>query len=786
MIPYRSGPPRYGAPQDFGSLSIRDLLDAREAYHIHLSNLAHVVGTAIGRYRIRKDDWYATHPPGTEPPKEKEKPEYPRDLFNSVVTPWSWPCVLVFVGEWIDRKKWKSAADADGIEPDQFVPRNLYLADGRVVPTCVVRLKKLDLRPPPRLPVRFPKELVGGGYPVLTRVQGSLRTGSVGCLVTDGHNTYALTNRHVTGEDGETVTTVLNGQEISVGVASKKLLGKRAFDQVYDPWPGRRVFVNMDVGLVKVNDLAQWTTQVLGLGGLSAPIDLHPHTISLDLIDKPVRAFGAVSGPLSGKIAALFYRYQEIGGFEYVSDLLVAPDEGSETHPGDSGTLWCLATEGEKAENHPIALEWGGEVIEEYPTGKPRAYTLATFVSTILRELELDLLRDWNAGLPYYWGAMGHYTIAARACSTVTGALKTLMTANLPRISYTDDRLKSATFKGLSGQAFVPMADVPDYVWKTVGGKYQRKTENHSHFADMDKPLPDQPNQGKTLLDLCAADPKNIAPAVWMDYYTRVHDSARGTLPFRVKQIYGEMVDAVTKRDLPRFVAAAGVVAHYVGDACQPLHISYMFNGDPDRMQNGTAFGKGVHEAYESSMLNAHAAEILAGVSAGLQGAAVAPLITGGQAAAQATVDLMGKTFQNLQPVEIVNAFAAGKDLWQLFGPATLETLVAGTVALARIWESAWKEGGGDAIPAANLVAIDEAALVTIYGNPDFIPSYQLADFVAQAGGKAPTPPPPPAQPSKPKTPTTPSKPTKPSTPAKPAKPKKPAGKPKASGKPKK
>src|ERR1700704_5815371 len=50
-------------PRDFSSLSIRDLLEAREHYHVHLSSIDSVVGTAIGRYRIHQKDWYATHPP---------------------------------------------------------------------------------------------------------------------------------------------------------------------------------------------------------------------------------------------------------------------------------------------------------------------------------------------------------------------------------------------------------------------------------------------------------------------------------------------------------------------------------------------------------------------------------------------------------------------------------------------------------------------------------------------------------------------------------------------------
>ena len=39
--------------------------------------------------------------------------------------------------------------------------------------------------------------------------------------------------------------------------------------------------------------------------------------------------------------------------------------------------------------------------------------------------------------------------------------------------------------------------------------------------------------------------------------------------------------------EVEKFVCAAGILSHYVGDACQPLHISYLFNGDPDRAKPG-------------------------------------------------------------------------------------------------------------------------------------------------------------------------------------------------------
>ena len=48
----------------------------------------------------------------------------------------------------------------------------------------------------------FPTNLIGGGFPLIVRRPGTEHVASVGCLVTDGHRTYALTNRHVAGDPG--------------------------------------------------------------------------------------------------------------------------------------------------------------------------------------------------------------------------------------------------------------------------------------------------------------------------------------------------------------------------------------------------------------------------------------------------------------------------------------------------------------------------------------------------------------------------------------------------------
>ena len=44
------------------SLSLADVLEARDAYHVHLLNLPHVVATAVGRYLKRRVERGTTRP----------------------------------------------------------------------------------------------------------------------------------------------------------------------------------------------------------------------------------------------------------------------------------------------------------------------------------------------------------------------------------------------------------------------------------------------------------------------------------------------------------------------------------------------------------------------------------------------------------------------------------------------------------------------------------------------------------------------------------------------------
>src|SRR5262245_6457216 len=123
-----------GTQFDYRSLSVSDLLEARDLYHAHLINKENVVGTAIGLYLIRDDDPW----PDREQPtvRRVNAVKEARTLERSEVRPYSWPCVLAFVSSWVEADRFGGDIDAQ-----DMVPKTLYLPDGRMVPVCVVKVE---------------------------------------------------------------------------------------------------------------------------------------------------------------------------------------------------------------------------------------------------------------------------------------------------------------------------------------------------------------------------------------------------------------------------------------------------------------------------------------------------------------------------------------------------------------------------------------------------------------------------------------------------------------------
>jgi len=266
--------------------------------------------------------------------------------------------------------------------------------------------------------------------------------------------------------------------------------------------------------------------------------------------------------------------------------------------------------------------------------------------------------------------------------------------------------------------------------------------------------LDERDSNGQTLLVRLHA-PTDLSVSAFQDYYDDLghkQSSERGLLPFRVWQFYDKMVEAVSDRWISEFVCAAGILAHYVGDACKVLHGSHLFDGDPSRTQQRTVrkrdgtletiierFGKGVHSDYEDRMINEHIDALIGGVDAAVGRQHAMPLIRGGQDAAFAVVELMRRTSNQINPMALIEAYAATlKDggnapevLWNKFGTATRDAIADGCRVLAMLWESAWHEGSGQVIDADLLGAVPVSELIALYSDQLFVPSLPL-DEVAR------------------------------------------------------
>ena len=717
------------------ALSLKDLLEAREAYHLHLVNKSNVFATAVGRYLIRHTDPDAKNPVATAGDAVE-----PRTLGNSTVKDWSWPCIHVFVNRWLTK------AELAQQQIDDVVPRYLYMPDGRIVPTCVVFVPGVGQVPGPAPALVFPSDLVGGGYPLFADVQGRRHLASIGCLVSDGDQVYALTNRHVTGAQGREVLSFVRGAAERLGVSAGRDLGKLPFSQAYPGWPGSRVRLNLDAGLVRVDDVNRWTAQIYGIGALGPMVDLSTESLDLDLIGKPVCAFGAASGARRGRVAALFYRYGARAGLEYVCDFLIGPNAGETTlgvRRGDSGTLWFLdepvgattpnppsADTGKRPprtgcapHKRPLALQWGGTLLGDDGGGAGQDFALATALSTICRELDVEPVTDWNAGQPETWGYVGHIKVGRFACSLVASKkLRDMMLLNADLIGADDDTLVGGNPAFPPG-AFVPLADVADYVWRT-----SRKLDASNHFADMDE----EGNgafAGESLLSLCT-DPNNIDPDVWNAFYESLGEKKRGALPFRVWQMFDAMVEYAQADDWKRFFCTAGLMAHYVADACQPLHTSKYHHG------SGAPGSDRVHSAYETQMLTTHAAELLpmVQVAADTVVTSVPAIGRTGRAAAIAVVALMRRTVERLPPLDIVQVFddnpgrGRSQALWEAFAEPTAACLADGARTLAALWEAAWRAGttiGTFTVPNK----FTKKQMSDLYNDRAFLPAVKLQDW---------------------------------------------------------
>jgi hypothetical protein len=672
---------------------------------------------------------------------------------------------------------------------------------------------------------RVPRNLLAPGTPLINKHgQGIDRLATAGCLVQDGERYYVVTNRHVVGDPGTPICALQAHREPEIGVAASKGITREDFHAVYPNFRSTNQRLLMDVGLVEIDDVLAWKTDIENISPLGPVLDIYDNSLTVQLIGQKFIGRSAISGLIRGEIHGLFYRYKSMGGSEYISDFLLGPEtrdapdlkakEALEkrrrdlnielaVHHGDSGTVLhiehteTVAKNGSKSKvrqttYYPFALLWGKEEFMANGMAETQPYALATALSTALDRLNLDFVRGVNLDQRYIWGWVGHYIIGRSltiAVDLLTSDLKRFVDKNIDLLALQPNDALDNNVKPLDGTdvdpAFVPLADVPDNVWKsnvngviekgedgknhrTPGPGSRGQHDNKNHYCDLDLEY----QQGKTFLELNFRDPDTyLNPSEWMKYYAAIapllaawhkllkkaHDKPTaangsdhwGALPFRVHQLFDIMVAAAKDKDAALFLCAGGVLIHYIGDGCQPLHSSYMSNGDPSkvvprpRSEGNKIEADGVHVGYEDDMIAYGHTD--GGLDAKLR-TKIKDLksetiidIKDGYDASKALIHLIYKTQQQIPPKAIVDRWVElrghhkddrNKAMWKTFGDDTIVCMARGTRYLTKIWQAAWDAGGGDTTIGEG-TRLSERALMKLYNNPDKMPSVSLDQYPA-------------------------------------------------------
>lgn len=765
---HRSTDPHANWNRDYSSLSVYDLLLARDSRHAQYARNPNVIGTAIGRYLIRTGEEHVAvgRDADLDAVKKIRAAGKQRTAANARVTRDSWPCVLVFVRE---------MRPPSEVPADEYIDPFIVVETDRpprvvVAPVCVVAAptepaaaRSYDVQPMPPSPV-------GGGYPVFANVQGRRHVGTIACIVTDGRTRYALTNRHVAGPPGTEIYPSTSLRTSRLGQTATSI-GRLPFNDVWPLLPPSRSTAPLDAALIELDEMDDVTAKVfrpkrdggrgdrplVPMGSVLGPIvDIDEVSLDLDWIGYELRGFGAVSGPMSGRVIALLYRYIDEGGTDYTVDLMIASDDGTATmHPGDSGTLWTFVDHRDR--ERPIALQWGGEH-HKFSYGERRqTFAMATFVSNATRALEVRVEADLNVEGPEYWGQTGHFIIGDLAPDFVRDAdLRAFFQANRELLSNNP----KDPWKIVRPSDFVGLADVPDLVWRNT----RMRTEGPNHYIDLDltgyDKLADKtvsqvltesdydPQAVQDLYDDANTDPHRPLDTHKKDGSLKDFD---GMLPWRVGQLFNVMAGAVASGDLDLFFVAAGTCAHYVGDGCQSLHGAKWTNGRPGEPP-------GAHGAYEDDMLDDNDdfdQGLRAYVTTNLPKRTSGTPPATGKEAAKAVHALLSGTQALLPPDSILDAYQTllkehtsdtgrrdkigiAQGLWQQFGEKTNEAIFGGCDTLALVWEGAWKAGAARRrakTPSLGSrgkpVLMKPQALSQIVADHTACPSYSLDKMIA-------------------------------------------------------
>jgi len=130
---------------------------------------------------------------------------------------------------------------------------------------------------------------------------------------------------------------------------------------------------------------------------------------------------------------------------------------------------------------------------------------------------------------------------------------------------------------------------------------------NHADFVTEEAVVPDlrkfingDHSEGpKHFIDLEEYDYTDAAamPQTMKDAKEKFADKLQksGSLPWQIQELYGKLVTAFKEKSKTKILYIAGDMAHYIGDATQPLHTTSNYDGQQTNQ-------KGIHAFFESQL----------------------------------------------------------------------------------------------------------------------------------------------------------------------------------------
>jgi hypothetical protein len=263
------------------------------------------------------------------------------------------------------------------------------------------------------------------------------------------------------------------------------------------------------------------------------------------------------------------------------------------------------------------------------------------------------------------WGFPGHRLVNGEAARTLPPPLRALFVGN---------------------EAWLREHSIDPDLW-VIGG---REGELPNHFMD---------------LDAFGTYPFADIPPLEADHLVRfgVGASERGRVPWRVAEVYRDLVAAFAASDEARVLERAAVLGHYVGDSHVPLHAVLNYDGQLSDQ-------KGVHSRWESELVARFERQIEGRVEPGAAvhvddpAGLVFDVLRESFARAQETLasdrELTGPRDYADTPEDDRYDDGYYTRLYEREGESLVSRLDAAATALGSLWLSAWEDAGSPELDA--------------------------------------------------------------------------------------